>query len=116
VFCFCAGFGYECRLLSELEAVAEFAVDLAGVVEVEAAEGEAVVEQDAAVGGVGCGDGGGESFAEGFAEGEVEGGVLGQVGVGVARVCLIFGCCAGRDRQGGSRGPRRTGVRRRERR
>ena len=52
----------------------------------EAAEGEAVVEQDAAVGYVGGGDGGGESFAEGFAEGEVEGGVLGQVGVGVAGI------------------------------
>ena len=68
----------------ELEAVAEFGVDLAGVVVVEAAEGEAVVEQDAVVGDVDCGDGGGEVFAEGFAEGEVEGGVAGQVGVGVA--------------------------------
>ena len=69
----------------ELEAVAEFGVDLAGVVVVEAAEGEAVVEQDAVVGYVDCGDGGGEVFAEGLADGEVEGGVLGQVGVGVGR-------------------------------
>jgi len=70
-------------LFSELEAVAEFAGDLAGIVEVEAAEGEAVVEQDAAIAYVGCGDGGGEFFGEGFADGEIEGGVLGQVGVGV---------------------------------
>ena len=69
---------------SIFEAVAEFAVDLAGVVVVEAAEGEAVVEQDAAVGDVGGGDGGGEFFAEALAEGEIEGGVLGKVGVGVA--------------------------------
>jgi hypothetical protein len=34
---------------SEFEAVAEFGVDLAGVVVVEAAEGDAVVEQDAIV-------------------------------------------------------------------
>lgn len=42
----------------ELEAVAEFAVDLAGVVVVEAAEGDAVVEQDAIVADIDCGDGG----------------------------------------------------------
>ena len=60
----------------EFEAVAEFGVDLAGVVVVEAAEGEAVVEQDAAVGDVGGGDGSGEVFGEGLAEGEIEGGVL----------------------------------------
>jgi hypothetical protein len=33
-----------------VEAVAEFGVELAGVVEVEAAEGEGVVEQDASIG------------------------------------------------------------------
>ena len=67
---------------SEAEAVAEFGVELARVVEVEAAEGEGVVEQDAAIGDVGGGDGGGEAFGDGFAEGEVEGGVLGQIGIG----------------------------------
>jgi hypothetical protein len=46
-------------LFSVFEAVAEFGEDLAGVVVVEAAEGEAVVEENAAVGYVGCGDGGG---------------------------------------------------------
>jgi len=50
---------------------------------VEAAEGERVVEQDAAVGDVGCGNGCGEIFAETLAQGEVEGGVLGKVGVGI---------------------------------
>ena len=35
----------------------------------ESAEGEGVVEQDAAVGDVGCGDRGGDVFGEGFAEG-----------------------------------------------
>ena len=52
----------------------------------EAAEGDAVVEQDAAIGYVGGGDGGGQFFAEGFADGEVEGGVLRQIGVGIAWV------------------------------
>src|SRR5260370_1411293 len=42
----------------ELEAVVEFGADLAGVVVVEAAEGDAVVEQDAVVAYVDCGDGG----------------------------------------------------------
>src|ERR1700733_11609692 len=75
--------GYELRVASlELETVAEFGEDFAGVVVVEAAEGEAVVKQHAAVGGVGCGDRGGEVFAEAFADGNVEGSVLGQVGVG----------------------------------
>ncbi len=64
----------------------DFAVDLAGVVVVEAAEGDAVVEQDAVVAYVDCGDGGGEFLAEGFADGEIDGGVLGQVGVGVTRI------------------------------
>ena len=44
------------RTALEVEAVAEFGVDLAGIVVVEAAEGEAVVEQDAAVGDVGGGE------------------------------------------------------------
>ena len=60
-----------------LEAVAEFCVNFARVVVVEAAEGEAVVEQDSAVGDVGCGDGCGEFLAEGFAYREIEGCVLG---------------------------------------
>src|SRR5260370_564320 len=79
----------------ELEAVVEFGVDLAGVVVVEAAEGDAVVEQDAVVAYVDRSDGGGEFFGEGFADGEIDGGVLRQVGVGVARVCLILGRDAG---------------------
>ena len=41
------------KLWLVLEAVAEFGEDFAGVVVVEAAEGEAVVEQDTAVGCVG---------------------------------------------------------------
>ena len=41
---------------SELEAIADFAVDLARVIEVKTAEGQAVVEQDAIVRYVGCGD------------------------------------------------------------
>ncbi len=57
----------------------------------EAAEGEAVVQQDAAVGDVGGGDGGGEVFGEALADGEVEGGVLWQVGVGVAGIDLLCG-------------------------
>ena len=65
------------------ETIADLAVDLAGVVVVEAAEGEAVVEQDAIVGNVGGGDGGREFFAEAFADGEIDAGVLGQVCVGV---------------------------------
>jgi hypothetical protein len=75
----------------ELEAVVEFGVDLAGVVVVEAAEGDAVVEKDAVVAYVDRGDGGREVFGEGFADGEIDGGVGWQVGVGIARVCLIFG-------------------------
>ncbi len=51
----------------------------------EAAEGEAVVEKDAVVGDVGCGDGGCEFFAEALADGEIDAGVRGQVGVGVGR-------------------------------
>ena len=61
----------------KFEAVAEFGEDFAGVVVVEAAEGEAVVEQHAVVGYVGGCDGCGDVFAKGFAEGEVEGGVCG---------------------------------------
>ena len=64
----------------------DLAVDLTGVVEVEASEGEAVVEQDTVVGYVGCGDGDGEIVGEGFAEGEIEGGVLRRVWAGIARI------------------------------
>jgi hypothetical protein len=70
----------------ELEAVVEFGVDLAGVVVVEASEGDAVVEQDAIVAYVDRGDGGGEFVVEGFADGEIDGGVLREVGVGVTRI------------------------------
>ena len=67
---------------SKFEAITELRVDLARVVVVEAAEGKAVVEQDAMVGYVGCSDRGGEVFGEGFAEGEIEGSVLRKVIVG----------------------------------
>ena len=46
-----------------MESIAEFAVDFAGVIEVEAAEGEAVVEQHAAVGYVEGGEADGEAFS-----------------------------------------------------
>ena len=68
-----------------MEAKAEFGVELAGIVVVEASEGERVVEQGAAVGDVGGSDGGGDAFGDGFAEGEVEGGVVWQILVGVGR-------------------------------
>ena len=64
---------------SELEAVAEFGIELARVVEVESAKGEGVVEQDATIGDVGCGDRGGDVFGDGLADGEIEGGVEGEV-------------------------------------
>jgi len=48
----------------ELEAVAEFGVELAGIVVVEAAEGEAVVEEDSGVAYVQGVEGDGEVFAE----------------------------------------------------
>ena len=74
-----------------MEAVAEFGVELAGIVVVEAAKGKGVVEQDAMVGDVGCGYGGGDVFGDGLADGEIEDGVVGEVlvwigsgGVGVA--------------------------------
>jgi hypothetical protein len=65
------------RWCLKFEAIAEFGEDLAGIVVVEAAEGDAVVEQHAMVGYVGCCDGRGDVFAEGFSEGEVEGCVCG---------------------------------------
>ena len=51
----------------ELEAVAEFGVELAGVVVVEAAEGEGVVEQHAGVAYIECVEGYGVAAAEVFA-------------------------------------------------
>jgi len=51
----------------ELEAVAEFGVELAGVVVVEAAEGEAVVQQRAGVAYVEGVEGEGVAAAEVFA-------------------------------------------------
>jgi hypothetical protein len=52
---------------SELEAVAKFGVELAGVVVVEAAEGEAVIQQHAGVAYVECVHGDGVSAAKVFA-------------------------------------------------
>ena len=49
----------------------------------EAAEGEGVVEQDAAIGDVDCGDRGGDVFSDGLAEGEIEGGVVRQILIGI---------------------------------
>jgi len=60
---------------SVMEAVAELEKDLPRVEEVGAPEGEAVVEQHAAVGNVDGLQVGGESFAETFAERKIEGSV-----------------------------------------
>ena len=68
-----------------MKAVTEFAVDLAGVVVVEASEGEAVVGQDAPVGDIGGGDGSGGVLAKAFTDGEVDAGVVGQVAIWVRR-------------------------------
>jgi hypothetical protein len=74
---------YACGSITE--AVANFAEDLAGVVVVEAAVGEAVVEQRAAIGYVGGADGRAEFVAERFTDGEVEAGVVGQILIGIGR-------------------------------
>src|ERR1041385_1321914 len=66
-----------------MKAVAEFEVDFAGVVPVEAAEGLAVVEIDAAVGYVHEVERGGEGLPEVFAQSEVEGGVAGKMVPGI---------------------------------
>ncbi len=69
-----------------MEAVADFYVDFARVVPVEAAEGEAIVVLDAAIGNIQRGEGSGEALAEIFAERKIEGGVLRQIvaGIGLA--------------------------------
>ena len=61
---------------SIVKAVAQFDEDLARIVPVEATEGDAVVEFDAAVGDVHSVDGGGEAFAKIFAKRQIECGVL----------------------------------------
>src|SRR5580700_5421915 len=60
------------REASVMEAVANLRVDFARVQVMGSAEGEAVVEQDAAVGDVDALQVDGESFAETFAERKVE--------------------------------------------
>ena len=69
-------------LPSVVKAVANLGVDFAGIEEVGSAEGETVVEEDAAVGDVDGVDVDGEAFAKTFAEGQVEGGVTGQSALG----------------------------------
>ena len=62
-----------------MEAVAEGGLDHAGVVEVEAADSDGVVEQDAITG---CIDDAGRHlpvFAESMTSGEIEGGVDGEI-------------------------------------
>ncbi len=51
-----------------MKSPAQFNEYFARVVVVESAEGQAVVNQQVAIGDVERGDGGGEPFAEGFAE------------------------------------------------
>ena len=69
-----------------MEAVAEFGGDEAGIVVMESADGDGVVEQDAVVGDVE--DVGGELpvFADGVAGGDVEGGVDGEISAVVGAV------------------------------
>ena len=67
----------------EFEAIAQLGIDLAGVVVMEAAEGERVVEQRAGVADVQRVHRDGVALGEGLAEGEVGGGVGGQVGTGI---------------------------------
>lgn len=62
-----------------MESVAEFHVDLAGVVVMEAAEGDAVVYKQAAIGDVQRVRGDGEAFAETFAQREIERGMPRQI-------------------------------------
>ena len=69
-----------------MEAEADLAVELSRIVEMESAEGERIVEQDAAVGDIGCSNGGGNVLAEALSEGEVKGRVLGKVSVGIAGI------------------------------
>ena len=66
-----------------LESVTNLAVDLARVVVVEAAEGEAVVKQDSVIANVEGSDGQGYSFAEILCGGEVKRRVGRQIGCGV---------------------------------
>ena len=69
----------------ELEAVADFGVELAGVVVVEAAEGQGIVEQHTGIADVQGVDGEGVVLAEVAAKGEIGGGMGRQVGARVGR-------------------------------
>src|ERR1017187_8504339 len=66
-----------------MEAIAKFYINLSRIVPVETAEGDAVVEFDAAVGEVDGVQRSGEALAEIFAERKIEGGVLRQIGAGI---------------------------------
>lgn len=71
------------RNLLVVEAPADLGVNLARVVVVIAAEGERVVEQDAAIGYVEGRECSGEIVREFLSQREVEGSVLRQIGIGV---------------------------------
>ena len=71
-----------------MKAVAEFDVDLSRIVPVEAAESQAIVELDAAVGHVKGIQRSGETLPEILSQREIEGGVLRQM---VARIGLRRG-------------------------
>ena len=92
-----------------MEAVAEFCINLARVVPVEAAEGYAVVELEAAIGYVHGVHRRGEALAEIFSQRQIERGVLWQVvagirlsgkGVGESRAVVDVGGGVGMPRQG----------------
>src|SRR5271166_6754336 len=76
--------------LSVAEPIAQFDKDFARVIPVEASEGGAVVEFDAAVGNVQCAQRGGDALAEILAERQIEGGVSGEIaaGIGLVRECV----------------------------
>src|SRR5438105_3207526 len=98
---------------SEVEAVVHLTIDLTGIVVVEPAECDGIVEQHTGVGDVDGGDGGGEVLAEGLAEGEVPGSVLRQVGIrersaGVGRAVHETGAVV--DVRGGGEAARECGV------
>ena len=66
-----------------MEAITKFNINLAGVVPVESAEGDAVVEFDAAVGDVDGVKRGGKALAKILAERKIEGGMPRQIGAGI---------------------------------
>src|SRR5215469_9051814 len=65
-----------------VEPPSKFGVDFARIVEVEAAEGEAVVNEQVAIADVERGEGDGVALAERFADGNIKRRVAGQVGAG----------------------------------